>query len=289
MPNPQFWASGGKILSLPVLPLATENFESYSTGAISGAAMTGFSGFAAAPTVYGPSLTIGSRVCSGSASKYLALGSGNELVWPLSVGNSWTKLRIGILASIQSTSNTPTDSRLLIGTCSGQAHPFAQAPCTNALLLNFAGRLTFGSPGFPQFNFDGTNGYFSNGLGFFKNVAGTNTELVNVANGDGVFAASNGSARRSPQFYQITKGSPNYTIESYCNPSVGTDFTKAQFETTLQMSDASGLIIGGSSMQHRGTFSQPVSESGGNFDSIEIYWNKSVEIDLYEIAAYKVS
>lgn len=239
--------------------------------------------------------SIGTRTFAAGNKKYLSL-AGEEYKRTISIGNNWTKIRIGILAAQNpnGTSDTASGSRLITAVCSGTAFGFGGGSSTvNCCGINHTGRGFGTNPWVLHYNANSGNPYFdgNGGVGPFKKVGATLTDFTGGSSVRNVIPTTTGSTQRKwPLYVQIEKGSPNYSFYQMTipNTALSSDFTVSDFEAGLQ-APTTTIVTGGFTFVTEGAFTGAVSESAGNFDTVEIYTNIVQAIEIYEFAAFKVA
>lgn len=232
---------------------------------------------------------IGQRTFAlGGTDTYTALYC-DELVRQMSISNNWSVLRIGLLASINSTYAFPA-ARFRIGICNYNS-TLTQAgfawSSTNWCGYNFpsvtatVANLQAGPP--PYWDFANAESGVRTGTGFTG--FGTNTGPVYVAT----------SGTRSVLIIEFTKGSPNYTIKGWGVNSSGlvaadyqfSDLSQGIQDTVNTPPKINGVsLVGYPSSGNNGA----VGENAGIFDAFAIGWEDPVfPLELYAVAVYRVS
>lgn len=230
---------------------------------------------------------IGSRDFNLVGDQYLSLAN-EEYVRTLAIGTNWTKLRLGLLAAVtpDGTSNL-NGVQLVWGLCSGKTNPFGASSTTNFLGMKYG--ITSGGDLW-SYVANAGNPYFATERLFLKKVGGTIT-TASPAAGEVHRVATNTGAlpRRSVQFLDITKGSPNFTVTQWgiTLGSMSKDFTPAHLLDGL--GQAGTITVNGESMN---TMPATIafSEVAGALDSVDIFWNKSAfPIEIHAVAAYRLA
>lgn len=227
------------------------------------------------------SLASSSFILAPTTDRYLELDNA-EWVRELTIGNSWTKIRLAILASIVPSGTGDIVPKFVLGMCSGSSNPFGAATTTNFVGAGFVHNLTLtygagsGNPSFVS----------ANSTGFISRVNTT----VNYGGGlSGNFFTTTGTlARRTPLIVDITKGSPNYTIKTYTPATVDTDVSYAEFVSAVEAA-SDPTAVGSLGMQ---SVSNPMaaSESPGNLDHVDLFWSlAATPLRVYAILAKKLS
>jgi hypothetical protein len=229
----------------------------------------------------------------------IALQLGNEeWVRKLAIGSSWTHVRIGVLYQLIGTGNTAGGTGLAIGMCSGTSNPFGSTSTTNFVGVEWINALTYvatggGSPGYPYFQFQSTNGQACKKIVNTITTAGTNLfDGVDI----GVPTNLGTTLRRGVMYIDITKGAPNYTIgisgpATMGSTSIGQhDFTVAELISGMTQTFGS-ITVGGFGMHSGNT---PVTlacdEIAGGFDTVDVYINElNNPVNVYEVAVEKLA
>lgn len=218
-----------------------------------------------------------------------------EWVRTMTIGSSWTHLRIGILYQITGTADIAASNGFAMGVCSGTAHPFADPVTTT----NFIG--IYANNGL-HFVSNAPNNWwqFTNSMLFGATKVGTTltTSATNFADSVGMFATVvGGTNRRGILYLDITKGSPNYTLGITLpingGSATSTDFT---INTLLRgMNETFGSIL---NTEYPGFFNNgntpdstmAASEGPGGFDTVNIYSNLlNNPMEIQEVAVQKIS
>jgi len=192
------------------------------------------------------------------------------------IGNSWTNLRIGILASVHASANIAGTPRLAFGVCSGnQGYSTSLDAGTNLIGVRQ-------SQSSYNFTANGGDSYVSGGFESFKRVSGTVTPGSSVASVSGVIAAKTPYSWRTGLFLDLVKGSPNYTISMM-------GITNLTGFGDLSETDFLSLMEGGTYGQYTtgATHTLAMSEAGGDLDSLFFYWNRSSPIFSLDAVAYR--
>lgn len=220
-------------------------------------------------------------ILSPSTDRYLEL-SNNEWVRPLSIGNTWSKIRLGVLASITPNGTSDIVPKFVLGMCSGSSNPFGAGTTTNFVGAGFVHALTL------TYNAGAGNPYYTsaNSTGRITRVGST---VVYTGGLTGTFFSNTGSlSRRCPLIVDITKGSPNYTVKTYTPSSAATDVSYAEFSAAIE-SGSDPTTVGSLGLTSNSA-TIAASEGPGNFDSVDLYWNLSATpIRVYAIQAKRLS
>ncbi len=216
-----------------------------------------------------------------------------EWVRTLTIGSSWTHIRIGLLWQVTGTSTIAASNGFAMGMCSGTAHPFADPVTTT----NFVG--IYANNGL-TFNSNAPNDWFqfANTMLFGATKVGSTltTSGGNFADSVGMWVPNTAvTHRRGIIFVDITKGSPNYTlgITMPTNSSVTHDFTINNL--LVGMNESFGSILSAEFPGLMSTGNTPdstmaASEGPGAFDTVNIYSNfLNNPMEIQEIAVQKLA
>ena len=242
--------------------------------------------------------TIGSRTFNLIEGKYLSLAN-EEYLRPLAIANDWTRLRLGaLLALTPNGGSNLSDCSLQLGVCS-KATPFANttgygsATTTNYIGCDFISKADgTGVPGTWIYNAgSGGNNRFSNTYcAAVRRVAAVRSFSLSGA-ATGMIPTNAGTLpRRGFLFCDITKGSPNYTVQAWLGQSTScnVDLKPDEFLDSLEMtSDPTAL---GNAMIKPAAAVIACSEVAGAFDTLSLYWNRAAfAMEVYALAAYRMS
>lgn len=220
-----------------------------------------------------------------NSKKRLQLSNG-EAIRKMLILNDWTKLRIGILSACHTAANVVSTPRFAFGVCAGnQGYGSLVDAGTNLIGARTAATLTYTA------DIAGTFHYVVANHLPFKRVSGTFTDGTSLGN---FYSASTtgGFTGRIGHFLEITKGSPNYTLQaaSIQNTADINDLTDAQF---VQMMEAAALEDFNSIVSFYDAATAQtlaMSEAGGDLDSIFLFWNRTTpEISIDTVAFRRVS
>jgi hypothetical protein len=234
---------------------------------------------------------ISSRVFSDGTKKLLSLSNG-EYKRGISVGNNWTRLRVGILVAQNPNGvlNLTSGTRFILGICSGQTYGFGGGANTvNAIGVNVTGRSFGGNNWWFTYNGGTTPSYSgAGGVGFYNKVGSTLSEFGGNATPPLVMPSTTGTVqRRFPLYLEVQKGSPDYTASFWHSPVADEDYTVSAFETGLQSVATPPTINGHFFAGYNATIT--ASEAPGVLDTVNFYTNFVEAVELYEIAAFKVA
>jgi hypothetical protein len=240
--------------------------------------------------------TIGSRNFNLIEDKYLTLAN-EEFVRPLSIGNNWSKLRLGAMLAItpDGTNNLPSCA-LLLGVCSA-ANPFSGTTgygagnTRNYVGLDIVPDGAGGSgPGLFTYYATGGNPYFSATYTTARRRVATTDTFAATAMNHAVATNTGTIQRRTPIYVEITKGSPNYTLKLYTATSVQAqaDFAPADFLNGLEQSGTPAL--GGVTLSASSAITIACDETAGSFDTVSLFWNRaSFALEVYILAAFRMA
>jgi len=228
-------------------------------------------------------MTIVTRTFNLIPDKALLVGNG-EYLRKMQFGSSWSRLRIGILMS-QSPNGTSniSDCTLQLGVCSA-ATPFANttgygsATTTNYIGCDFISKADgTGVPGTWIYNAgSGGNDRYNNGYcAAVRRVVAVRTFQITGA-ATGMIPSNVGTLpRRGFLFCDITKGSPNYTVQPWMGQSTSCniDLRPSEFLDSLEMTG--DPTVSGSAMIKHAAAVIACSEVAGAFDTLSLYTNRA--------------
>jgi hypothetical protein len=233
---------------------------------------------------------VGERVFAvGGNQKYISMQN-DELVRQLGISNDWNRLRIGVLFAIEA-SQTIYDADFVIGACNyGQnGDGIYSWSCPNWCGVGFT-------------DYDGsTNLAYTGGAAPY--FTGYQYSTYRVGNtrawwGGNVsptyMPASVGTPqRRGIWIIQVTKGSPNFSVDAWGVNSaslVAQDWTYENLiEATAQNNNPP--FVGTTALVRWAapTASGAISESNGIMDSVSVAWkNMTYALEIYGVAVYRV-
>lgn len=225
--------------------------------------------------------TILSRTISAVEDKRIVV-SNSQWARPLPMGSNWTKIRFGLRWHIRdSGANLAGTPRMALGFCNGSTNLFGDATTTNFVGLR-TNETTWTRTSANRYLVNGStwqltkkvNTTITTGLGLW-----TTTQW-----GIGLGAAVP-SADRTVFFFDLTKGSPNYTFDGFSWQNTGAapaDVSKATF--LEQMEVAGTPSIPGHAMSNV-TQTLAVDESAGVFDHCTFFWDRTTpEMEICDIA-----
>jgi hypothetical protein len=195
----------------------------------------------------------------------------------LNFGTSWTTMRVGVRMHMSNTGGGLTAAKFAIGFCSGTSNLFGDATTTH-----FVGAYTTGTWAFQ------TTFYNATSFAAAKRVGSTlTTGAVLFANGAFPCGAASSTADRAAIFVDITKGSPNYSINLFvANNAVPADMSVASFLSTMEVASP---VLG----TYTYTSAQTVAVNegtDGTLDSINISWDHSTPfIEICDVAVARIA
>jgi hypothetical protein len=240
---------------------------------------------------------IGSRTINLIEDKYLTLAN-EEYLRPLSLGNNWTKVRLGLMVALTPNStNNLIGCSLVLGLCAA-ATPFANttgyaaASTGNFVGLDFithssgtsaAGDLVYAA--------GSGNPYFSGTFtGVRRRVDTTNSFQVTSSLNQCIAANTGSLQRRSLLYLDITKGSPNYTFKPFVHQSAQAvlDFDPAGFLDGLEQPGTP--IVNGSTLATCTAVTIACDEVAGAFNTANLFWNRAAyALEVYALAVYRAA
>ena len=205
-----------------------------------------------------------------------------RMVWE----DDWTRLRIGV----QGTFDDPTASlggtpELSIGVCSGFSNVLSADSATHVLgMRHTVSTWTFVS---------GPPAYFtlSNTFQAFKKIGTTRTTATF---GSSNFAFPCASTVRGGLFFEIAKGSPNFTLyrvvpgSSAGQDNVSDEAFQHSMETEAPLSSQVSSVIGGGAYA-AASITFAVDEADGVLDHVFVYWSRSTPKFSFNIKLRKVA
>lgn len=230
--------------------------------------------------------SIRERTISSVVDKRIVLSS-SQFVRAIPFGTTWNKIRIGARLDITSSGGNLTGTpRFAMGVCSGNTDIYGDATTTH-----FVGVRSIEA----TWTLTGSNRYLINGsmLSPHKKVGTTFTAgtafFPGVQWGIGAGAASS-SADRTQFILEITKGSPNFTLQM-----LGWINTGSAPADNSDLAFYSNMEASGNPSATNHTFSAAntvaVSEgTDGNLDYINFFWDRSTaEIEISDWAVSRIS
>ena len=212
---------------------------------------------------------MGNTIRDISGAKFLEMQVGRIARKPVATvfgGGTWSKIRVALYVDFFYIGGNVGGSPVCqIGLCSGTTNIPGDTTPTNAVGLNITdANWVYASGG-------SANTYIYNcGTCFaFKNVGGVSTN--GLSSTPLVVATSNNeNGLSSGVFVDITKGSPNYTIQAWCATTTAATITEATYETAS--------IAGVPTTGFYGFLTARTiafDESAGTLDSVFVYHNQA--------------
>jgi hypothetical protein len=191
--------------------------------------------------------------------------------------NNWTTMRIGLRLTVPSASSIAGTPRLWVGVGSGLTNAIGDASTTNWIGIYTDSatwtRSTLVSPAI---------GYFAATGRSVKRVGTTVTQNAAGFGQNLVFPMSD--TFLTVLLVEITKGSPNYTINigaagssSAFNGAALPGITEANMDAFMSLPiGMSGITaVVNTSYSTPGAQTLAMSEAAGNLDTIQVYWDKT--------------
>lgn len=234
---------------------------------------------------------IGQRVfVLGGNQLYMTLGN-EEFIRPMSIGNTWTKLKIGVLLAYTGDStNNLTLASFMMGVCSGTTNGFRAATTTN-----FVGALMIGAGADPAngstltYTANTGNPVFSAAFPSHVTRVATTTAFNNPGSNTGFTpVAGTGTLVRRAAFYlTILKGSPNYTLQAFQSIQTSVDQPFYAFLDGMEQVGTPAINAVTYAAATAGTIA--ASETPGSLNAVNLAYNKtSFPAEIYAIAAYRM-
>jgi hypothetical protein len=188
--------------------------------------------------------------------------------------NSWTKMRIGIHFCIPAAASIGGTPRLYLGICSGLTNGIGDATTTN-----FVGFMTNNAT-MTRTSLAGPNIYSGSLAWRFIKKVGT-TFNFNTADAATSFFLSMQQPVRHGLIVEITKGSPNYSMQAAyptANGATATDLSDTQMLGLMEMTNMSdaGTVV---TNYAGGSFTNTTiaaDEVAGSFNAINVFWDRTV-------------
>ena len=208
---------------------------------------------------------MGNTIRDLSGAKYIEMSNGRFARQPSAsvfASGAWTKIRVALYMDLfQIGSDVGSTPVFQAGLCSGTTNIPGDATPTNAVGLNVT------AASWSWYNGGGSSYIYNCGPCYpFKNVGGVLTN--GTSSTPLLFATSAEANGLSAELYvDITKGSPNYTVQAFCPTTVSPTTTEATFEA--QSIASSPVIAGGHAFLTAQTIA--FNESAGTLDSVFVY------------------
>lgn len=229
------------------------------------------------------SASIVSRTIGGIVDKRVSLAN-NSMARTLNIGNNWNSIRIALRFSLTDPGtgvNLTGTPRLTIGMCSGTSNVPGDATVTN-----FAGARTSSAT---WTRATGVAPYYLFSAPQWKACVASGGALSDSAS-----ALSNSSQLiccpdllQDPLFFDITKGSPNYTLKGFFRTG-STSPTTTSLATMLMLAEQASITY--ASFSQTTALSFAASESAGNLDTAVVHWDRSVPtIEICDFVVARLS
>ncbi len=239
---------------------------------------------------------IGTRAFNLIEDKYLTLAN-EEYLRPLSIGNNWSKLRLGLMLALSPNGTSSlTGCSLVVGVCSA-ATPFnttggyAAASTGNFIGVDIVTDGGGAGPGTLSYNAGAGNPYYSTLYSGARRRVGTTDTFVAAANSTHAVTQNTGTLQRRTLLYvEITKGSPNYTVKYYAaNGALAMqDFSERDFLDGLEQ--AGTPVVNTQTMFASSAMAVACDETAGVFDTVNLFWNRTTyPLELYALAAFRIA
>ncbi len=240
---------------------------------------------------------IGTRAFNLIEDKYLTLGN-EEYLRPLSIGNNWSKLRLGLMLALppNGTSNL-TGCSLVVGVCSA-ASPFnTTGGYAAASTRNFVGVdvATDGSGGAAlgtlSYNAGSGNPYYSTTYSGARRRVGTTDTFVAATTLTHAVAQNTGTLQRRTLLYvEIAKGSPNYTVKYYAANGTLAMLDFAERDLLDGLEQAGTPVVNTQTMFASSAMAVACDETAGVFDTVNLFWNRTTyPLEVYALAAFRMA
>ena len=218
------------------------------------------------------------RTISAATEKAIAM-TNSAFARTLSIGTTWTKIRVGIRFHFRDLGSAPSGTpRFALGLCSGTTNIMGDASVTH-----WVGCITDAA----SWGYAAGSHYGSITWSPAKKVNTTLTVGSSLTTTMGIPArAADNVADRMMLMVDIEKGSPNFSFASFWpGPTSSVDATKANFLSRMEEATPSGFST------HTFTTggSLAVSESDGTLNAINIAWDRaSFAAELCDIAVARL-
>lgn len=186
---------------------------------------------------------------------------------------TWTVCRIGIRFCFNGVANLTGTPQLAFGLCAGTDNTYADPTTDNFLGIIIGATATWTYAGSPA---------------YYGAVSGKIRKRVGVTNTDGgSFASSNvhfpaaAATNRSALIVEITKGTPNFTVNAVHPSSTAgaqIDISDADMVAMMEASTMAGAaaMVSGYTHQTAGALTLAIDEAvNGYLNAINIYWDRS--------------
>lgn len=215
----------------------------------------------------------------------LELGAA-EAVRKMVYADDWTVMRIGLQYGFNDVASNITGTPVLrFGVCSGSDDVIVNPTAVHAIgMVPTAATWTYNAGAPSYFSCSTTSSAFKRVGATYTNVTFTGFNMFSTAN----------STQRGGMFLQITKGSPNYTLQRFFQSSAASaqvDLTDANFAAAMEaslMTEIAGITGQGGSTPSITTL--PVDEGvDGILDHLFVYWERTSHKFSFNIRHRKIS
>jgi len=210
--------------------------------------------------------------------KVLTLGN-EEYLRTFNFGSSWTKVRLGVMCSINQISTVPAVT-FAIGVCSGKTNGVGAATTTNFVGINLSSDT--GITGTLYANYGPPWYASSGGLRIFKKVGST---VTSVGTNNSFILMYSAADLRYCFFVDITKGNPDYTLALHrytqiFNPYLDTPTFNAAVNSIATPPVSCSTVW---------TTTLACDESAGALDTFNVFWSNSANwLDVGSLAAIRL-
>jgi hypothetical protein len=190
--------------------------------------------------------------------------------WSTQIGISWTKIRIALRVAMEDSGASLTGTpRLFLGACSGTSNPWDNGSGTTTHAVGaISTPATWTRVTGPPVVYGGLNIQACKRVGTTQTIGGSD---LNAAAGT-FFGADPANGQRYLFFLDITKGSPNFTLQLFSKNSNGTaDVSKETFESQAE-------ILACSLTAHAFGSSQSLAvdeATNGNLNGVNFGWDRT--------------
>jgi hypothetical protein len=224
------------------------------------------------------------EIITVSSKKRLQLSNG-EATRKMLIGNSWTTLRIGLLASIHSTAAVAGTPRFAFGVCSeNQGYGSLVDAGTNLIGIR-SNSSTFSF----QSDIAANTLYSQSSPQVFKRVGSAFTAGGSISGSMYMGAAADFSVRLG-MFLDITKGSPNYSLVhgGINNTADIADLSDANFLSMMELGALTDLNNVISYYDSDGVATTlAMDETGGDLNSLFLYWNRTAPVVSIDAISFR--
>lgn len=227
--------------------------------------------------------SIASRTISAANDRRIVLGSGQAKRRPIYLA-TWTKVRFAIRFSFDGSANITGTPLLFMGMCGGVVNGYAN---TYANALGFASISS-------TWTLAGTPAYYGNPL--FKARKRLDTTNIDGSNNFSAYLGAAPASIRNALVVEITKGSPNFTLNAVCPTTTAgaqTDISELQLVNMMEAATMAGAaaVVSGYGEAGASNFSVAMDEAAnGYLDCFDIYWDRStVPLEISNIYHRRIS